>query len=309
MSGDTLTLNGPARLQLNGRALWDRNALPLYVVAALAVLPCVVAVASGRFGYDANMVRELVQPIGFFLLVAWGVRWTGFPKLAGLAEVILLGMFITFTMTFVAAILASAAMPVADKALARADLLLFGFDRTSLTAFSADHAWFRRASFWIYASFGWTPQLLLAALFLTGRARMGWTVGAALMLTLAAVIYLSWLLPAYGAPPYPYRFVEVLDGVRDGRLRTLDPSLITGIVTFPSLHAADAVVLAWGYTRLGRIGWPLAALNVLMVGSAVVVGGHYLVDVVAGGVIAGLAIVAALRIDRRLNPSAPPSRA
>lgn len=301
MKGNVLSMGVPARLDLTGRRWWDRNALPLYVVALSAVLPCIAAVASGRFGYDPTMLRELVQPIGFFLLVAWAIRWSGFPAIAGMIEVVLVAMFTTFLMTFVAAILASAAMPMADAGLARADLALFGFERSALTAFGTAHPWFGRTMFWIYTSFGWTPQLLVAALFLNGRARLGWTVASALMLTLAVVIYLSWLLPAYGAPPFPYRFVEVLDGVRAGRLRTLDQSLITGIVTFPSLHAADAVVLAWGYARLGRIGWPLVALNVLMIVSAVVVGGHYIVDVVAGGVIAGLCILAAKQIDRRLN--------
>ena len=108
----------------------------------------------------------------------------------------LVGMFVTFTMTFVAAILTAAAMPIADRGLARADLLLFGFHHAWLTGFSARHDWFWRAMFWVYASFGWMPQLLVAALFLTGRARTGWMVASALMLTLAAVIYLSWLLPA-----------------------------------------------------------------------------------------------------------------
>lgn len=291
------------------RRLFDRYALPLYTVALLAVLPCVIAVASGSFGYDPMMLRELAQPIGFFLLIAWAVRWSGFPKLAALAEAMLLGMFITFLMTFVAAILATAAMPMADVRLAAIDRAMFGFERSGLTAFGVAHPVFRRAMFWIYTSFAWTPQLLLAGLFLTGRTRLGWTVASALMLTLAAIIYTSWLLPAYGAPPYPYRFVEVLDGVRAGRLRMLDQSLITGIVTFPSLHAADAVVLAWGYARLGRIGWPLAALNVLMIGSAVVVGGHYIVDVVAGGVIAAVAIVAAGRVDRWLSPDSAPRSA
>lgn len=283
------------------RRLFDRRSLPLYLVAMGALATCAIAVASGAFSYDAALVRDVAQPVGFFLVVAWCARWTGFSNLASLTEATLLGMVIPLAMTFCAAILATADRPLADETLRRADWVLFGFDRAALAQFKADHGWFRGVSGWIYLSFGATPHLLFAALFLSGRARLGWTVMTAAALTLAAVIALSWLLPAYGVPPYPYKFAEVLDGLRAGTLRRLDASLITGIVTFPSLHAADAVVLAWGYAKLGRIGWPLVAVNVLMVGSAVVTGGHYLVDVVAGGVIAGAAIWAAVRVQARLQ--------
>lgn len=283
------------------RRLWDRRSLPLYAVALGAIAMCGVAVASGAFDYDAALVSDAAQPVGFLLVIAWCVRWSGFPNLASLIEATLLGMVIPLVMTFCAAILATADRPLADEALRRADWILFGFDRTALKQFTADHAWFRRASGWIYLSFGFTPHLLFAALFLTGRARLGWTVMTAATLTLAAVIALSWLLPAYGVPPYPYKFADVLDGLRAGTLRRLDATLITGIVTFPSLHAADAVVFAWGFAKLGRVGWPLVGVNVLMIGSAVVTGGHYLVDVFAGCAIAGGAIVLAARLQARLS--------
>lgn len=289
------------------RRLFDRRAIPLYAAALFAIMVCAVAVAGGAFTYDGRMVRELFKPVAFFLVIVWLVRWTGFEALAGFIEAALLGMFVGFVMTFCAAIFASAALPLADAPLAAADAALFGFHREALTAFTAGHGWFRNGMAWIYLSLGFTPQILLALLFFTGRSDWGWTFSVATTLALAAAVCLSWLLPAYGVPPYPYRFVEVLDGLRAGHLRRLDPGLVTGLVTFPSLHAADAAVLAWFYAKLGRLAWPFVLLNVLMVGSAVVVGGHYVVDVIAGLVIAAGAIWCAERLARPIRSASPPA--
>lgn len=292
-------------LPVRDRRLFELRALPLYCVIALAVLVSAIAVASGRFAWDPRMVSDVGLPSGFFLMVIWAIRWAGGAALADLAEALLLGMLGSFAMTFCAAILASADLPMADAMLARADAILFGFDRGVLTAFGAAHPWFVSVMRWSYTSLGWTPQVLLVVLFFTGRARFAWLVTVTLGLTLTITIGLCWILPAYGVPPYPYRFVEVLDGLRSGQLRTLDTSVVTGLVTFPSLHAANAAVLAWAYAKLGRLGWPLMALNVLMVASAVVVGGHYVVDVVAGLAIAFLCVRLATHLQAAIERRCP----
>jgi hypothetical protein len=71
---------------------------------------------------------------------------------------------------------------------------------------------------------------------------------------------------------------------------------LVGIVTFPSFHAAAAVLYLWA---LWCVWWmrPLALLaNGAMLLATPIGGGHYFVDVFAGMAVAVLAIAAALRI-------------
>src|SRR3546814_4330604 len=112
-------------------------------------------------------------------------------------------------------------------------------------------------------------------------------------------------------PIYDLHWLDTFERLRSGALRTLGSESLTGIITFPSFHAAAAVLLGWGFASFGRLGWPLVALNALMFVSAIVGGGHYLVDLIAGAAVALIGLwLAARLIDRpkdrkstRLNSS------
>src|SRR3546814_12195667 len=94
-------------------------------------------------------------------------------------------------------------------------------------------------------------------------------------------------------------YLDTFERLRSGALRTLGSESLTGIITFPSFHAAAAVLLGWGFASFGRLGWPLVALNALMFVSAIVGGGHYLVDLIAGAAVALIGLwLAARLIDR-----------
>jgi membrane-associated phospholipid phosphatase len=76
-----------------------------------------------------------------------------------------------------------------------------------------------------------------------------------------------------------------------------------GIVTFPSMHAAIAVIYI--YCARHRL-WALLVLapwNLMMLASTPTVGGHYLVDVIAGIAIA-LASIGLYRAFQRRQPQA-----
>ena len=79
-------------------------------------------------------------------------------------------------------------------------------------------------------------------------------------------------------------------------LRHLELLGLGGIVTFPSFHAASAVLFGWA---LWAVRWlrPLALLiNGAMLAATPLNGGHYFIDLIAGVAIAVLAIVAARRV-------------
>jgi membrane-associated phospholipid phosphatase len=94
--------------------------------------------------------------------------------------------------------------------------------------------------------------------------------------------------------------VRDLAPVRDGTLRHLELFGLAGIVTFPSFHAASAVLYAWA---LWPLWWmrPIAIIaNGAMLASTPIDGGHYFIDLAAGIGVAVLAIAAARRVSERV---------
>lgn len=85
-------------------------------------------------------------------------------------------------------------------------------------------------------------------------------------------------------------FLPVYDGLRDGTLIRLDWSHIDGLVTFPSFHTTAAILLAWSMRNVPVARWAFLVLNLLMIVATPTHGGHYLIDVIAGGALAVLSI-------------------
>ena len=284
------------------RTLFDRRALPVYAVLALATVVVVAAIGAGAFDYDARFFADACTVVGTFLALGYSARWIGFPSIAAGVEMAMLFMATTLLIAFCSVIFAASGLPYRDPMLARADAWFLGFERAAAVAWVAQWPAVMRCAIWVYNSLAVTPQLLVVLLLVARRHDRAWVVVTAMTFAIVMAICTLPLMPALGTPPYAYHFVEVFDGVRNGTLRRLDATMVTGLVTFPSLHAADAVILAWGFSTFGRWGLPLVALNVLMIGSALLVGGHYLVDLIAGIAVAGAAIkmaeVAVRRLDR-----------
>ena len=89
----------------------------------------------------------------------------------------------------------------------------------------------------------------------------------------------------------------VFHGLRDGTWRTLIAGRSSrGIITFPSLHAALAVIVAAALWPLARLRWVFVVLNTAMLIATPIDGSHYFVDVLAGVALAALCLVAARTI-------------
>ena len=92
--------------------------------------------------------------------------------------------------------------------------------------------------------------------------------------------------------------VSDFDLLRNGTMRHFDLARIQGLVSFPSYHSALAVFFAYSLRRV-RLLFPLALLlNVTMLISTPTQGGHYLVDVF-GGLIVACSTIHIIRIATR----------
>jgi hypothetical protein len=96
--------------------------------------------------------------------------------------------------------------------------------------------------------------------------------------------------------PYAgYIHIAHLDALRSGEPMLLRFHDMQGIITFPSYHAGLAGVTLWGFwiARYRWLRWPGMMLAALTIIATPVDGGHYLVDLFAGGAMAALSIWAA----------------
>jgi membrane-associated phospholipid phosphatase len=84
---------------------------------------------------------------------------------------------------------------------------------------------------------------------------------------------------------------EIVLALRQGTLKSIDLGAIDGIISFPSLHAAVAVIVPFSLRWYKPLFWPVVAVDALMLVSAVPSGNHYLADIFGGLAVAALAIV------------------
>jgi len=201
---------------------------------------------------------------------------------------------------------ASLDLPLLDASFARADAAL-GLDWMGLLRFTND--WPAVGKLLHLSYFSCMPQILLVFLALTATRqlqRLGDFLALFTTTSLVAIVVGS-LLPAAGATVYFDPPAALRDGVghgaglwqaahyaalRAGTLRAIDPATLQGVVQFPSFHAALAVITAWALWRTRYLAVPALALNTVVIVSAVPVGGHHFIDVLAGTAIAAAAIAA-----------------
>ena len=78
------------------------------------------------------------------------------------------------------------------------------------------------------------------------------------------------------------------------------PTIMGGMIAFPSFHVLWTVLTTYAALPSRRLFWGVAALNILVVASTLLLGWHYLVDVPAGLLLGALSLYAGELTHRRL---------
>lgn len=208
---------------------------------------------------------------------------------------------------------ASADAPLSDAKLLTLDRVL-GFDWLAYVSMVEAHPWLGLSFKLAYGSL--LPQLIILVLLGCRLQRPDFCIelNLALMISALVTIAISGLLPAMAnyvhlgltvadfpnlAPESAFVHVHDLIALRSGSMHRLSLAGENGIITFPSYHAALAVIFGTRFWSFPRFRWPGLALNGVMLAAAPVYGGHYLVDVLAGSVVAFMAIRASAAFTRR----------
>ena len=150
-----------------------------------------------------------------------------------------------------------------------------------------------------------TVQMAAVVLLLGFTGRLPWLRVYMLAFVFATLttIALSTVLPAEGvwlhyglkggALPVSHTSWPVFLGLRDGSYRLIVAIGAEGIITFPSLHAALAVILMAALWPIPVARWLSVGINMLMLAATPIDGSHYFVDVLAGIAIAVASLAAA----------------
>ena len=131
------------------------------------------------------------------------------------------------------------------------------------------------------------------------------TVVSAFVPAVAAYAHLGLSPADYGniRPLADSEHLPDLQQLRAGTFGPLDITQVTGIVTFPSFHAASCLLYAWAFWPVRWLRPITLTANGLMLAATPIDGGHYFIDVFAGLAVAAAAICSAVLISRRLSPS------
>jgi len=240
----------------------------------------------------------------------------GNPRVAFSLTAVAQLILVVAVMIPISYIATSANLPLMDPSLLCLDRLL-GFDFRSYLNFINGRPWLISVLATGYRAIHWQILLVVVALPLVGYHRKVAQFLCAFLLALTVTICISAAVPAIGVygvmnltPPdfpnivetggYPGGYADTLRVaplLRDGSLRVLDFFEMAGVLTFPSFHAISAILYLWTFWSIQWLRPFNLVCNGTMLASTPVGGGHFLVDVIAGIVVAASCIYAASCLD------------
>lgn len=244
-----------------------------------------------------------------WLWASWRRRY----RVRAVAEIVVVPLLLSLPVLVLSYAAMRMALPLQDARLESWDAAL-GFRALDFIGWLNGHPRFAYLLSRCYSSF--FPQLLLLpiALVATGRVQRAYEMTFVILLLGIFGSAVCMFFPAEGV--YVHHqiangafenvqqslgyFNRQLDAVRSDPNFVLDVGMAQGIVAFPSGHAAVAVMCAWAAWPFRWVRWPLLLLNVGMIISAIPQGAHYLVDLIAGAVVAALSIQIATHLPRSL---------
>lgn len=297
-------------------SMFEPKARAVYLALCISFLSLCLGFVVTDFYYTDDGTTNRCVALAGLAICGISARGFGLIRIAAAMEALATMYGFANVMLLGSMMLAGTARPFVDETLIAIDRAL-GFDWLALhLLLRGNEIFFERASL-IYRALHWQPMLLILMLAITGRISQLWVFITAWMLAILTTVAIFPFTPALGGFLYHgitpdevqglwitgvWEWYDIMKPVREGTLRGLGANSVTGIVTFPSFHAAGAVLLAYGFWQFRWLKWPMLVLNIGVFLSSIVVGGHYLVDVIAGALIAILAIWLSLLIARQSEP-------
>lgn len=199
----------------------------------------------------------------------------------------------------------SVTLPYRDGELLAMDRWL-GFEREAYMAFLQRHESLREILSSAYATLMLQNLLVCAISLLVQRVDRLQAYVATFAIAVTATAFIASFVPAANAliyvdkvptdvstlPGGGHSYFPTLEALRAGALRTINFNGLEGLISFPSFHTANAILLIWALWPLRILRFVILPLNLLMIASTPLAGAHYFVDLIGGAVTAFGAIFA-----------------
>jgi membrane-associated phospholipid phosphatase len=269
------------------------SALPITLVAAMGIVAVLWNAYVGLTWQTPIAVAGVIVVPSLFLLMAL-IFSTALPNRRFAEITLYFALWAVFPifgiqLSYLAATLD---FPLRDTLFTKADAIL-GFDWRTWAALAWRYPTFIKVLIWCYQSNLYQPLALVLIFSIFGPRGRNREFLSAMAIASIVTIVVAGLFPTFGpneAYGIPSGWHTVLTQLRTGTQRPLP---YVGIVSFPSYHTSMAIILT-AATRSNR--WVFIAssiVNSLMVVATVPIGYHYLVDLIAGALIAVGALYAA----------------
>jgi membrane-associated phospholipid phosphatase len=265
-------------------------------IVCCALAGAFIAVSSSRLQSDPRRPAGVLRTV----LIITELLWRAALPIGALLTA---GATLSYLIT-------SADLPLRDALLARVDRDL-GFDWLRLLDTTNSSPLLTVLLARVYQTIGPIAELAIVWLALTRHGERLAELLAILSLSTVGLCVGMWLVPAAGAfayyAPAPQRFenlsalgemwpfAHAFTMLRNGSLTVIDLSELQGVVSFPSFHTVLGVITTYALRDTLWLMIPVLLINGTMIVSTMPIGGHHLVDVLAG---AGLTFGAMLLLRR-----------
>jgi membrane-associated phospholipid phosphatase len=290
------------------RLLGHDRAMTILVIASLGAW---ILAAAGMAATGMTVRLGSMKPLGLLLVVqialAFYCRFRAISRLTPAVETICVFLAANIALLPISYVGMRFALPIADQQLMAIDDLM-GFDWREFVGLVGANQLLSAFLGIAYMSFGAQLFLLPVYFALIGRTERGYAMILAYIMIVVVSTVIATFFPSEGAfvaygidrsaighvdPYFGYAFLEEFNAVRNAPTFEMSLDRVQGLLTFPSVHVAVAVLCLWAALGSRLLIAPFLALNVAMAASAISHGGHYLVDVLAGAIVAAICIAAA----------------
>ncbi len=293
-----------------------RRALLAAAIAALAAMLALPLLL--RFHVDYASFLPLYVLAALPAAVLPYAKWRRLDALKPALEATALGLLLTLPVLVFTYAAMRLGMPLADPLLARLDAAI-GFDWTGFTRW-VDQS--RLASLILslgYSSFSFQLLFLPSLLCIARLPARAYQLMLGYLILCALSAAVGIFFPSVGAyvthamdpasldhinGKFGHFFLDSFHAVRGEPDFSLGIDNVAGILTFPSVHAGVAALCAWAAWPSRSLRWPFLILNLIMAVSAVTHGAHYLIDIIAGGLVAAATVPLVHRVGLAMRPKA-----
>lgn len=239
----------------------------------MAILLAAVAIACRAFGAVVQPLRPSAEMLEDYALSILQL---------------LAAMTVMLPLTYLGA---GFALPLRDADLARLDAMI-GFDWHLAAQWVAERPWLDRVFELAYFSLMAQGAAVLLIGSISRPGERNAEVMRLFLISLSITTVVSVFVPAIGLVGHVgTAYVDLVERIRDGRWTVMSWTAAEGIITFPSFHTTLGIILAWVVRHSRAALAVFVPLNAVMILATPTVGGHYLVDIAGGALVAVVSIL------------------